>query len=37
MPEKLGFLFHHNFCPKPKIDLKDAEITPKLKQKLTDL
>ena len=37
MPEKLAFVFHHNFCLKCKADLEDAEITPKIKQKLTDL
>ena len=26
MLEKLAFMFHHNFYPRPKIDLKDADI-----------
>ena len=37
MPEKSAFVFHYNFYPKPKLDLEDAEITPDIKQKLTDL
>ena len=37
MPEKSVFVFHHNFYPKPKVDLEDAEITPEIKQKLTHL
>ena len=37
MPEKSAFVFHCNFYPKPKVDLEDAEIKPKIKQKLTDL
>ena len=36
-PEKLAFVFHYTFYPKPKVHLEDAEITPKNKQKLTDL
>ena len=36
MLEKLAFVFHHNFYPKPKVDLEDTEIPPKIKQKLTD-
>ena len=31
------FIFHYDFYAKPKVDLEDAEITPKIKQKLTDL
>ena len=27
MPRKSAFIFHHNFYPKSKIDLKDAEIS----------
>ena len=27
MPEKSAFMFHHNFYPKPNIDLKDAVIS----------
>ena len=37
MLEKLTFVFHHNFYPKPKVDLEDTEITPEIKQQLTDL
>ena len=37
MPEKLVFIFHHNFHPKTKVDLEDAEITPEIRPKLTDL
>ena len=37
MPEILVFVFHHNFYPKPKVDLEDAEITPEIKEKVTDL
>ena len=33
---KMAFAIHYNFYPKPKVDL-DAEITPKIRQKLTDL
>ena len=36
MPEQLAFIFHHNFYPKPKVNLEDAEITLKIKQKSTD-
>ena len=34
MPEKSAFIFHHNFYPKPKIDLKDAEISKETRQHL---
>ena len=27
MPEKSAFMFYHNVYPKPKIDLKDTEIS----------
>ena len=27
MSDKAAFLFHHNFYPKPKIYLKDADIS----------
>ena len=37
MPENLAFVFHHNFYPKLKVDLEDAEIRPEIKQKLIDL
>ena len=37
MPEKLAFVFHHNFYLRPKVDLDNAEITPEIRQKLTDL
>ena len=37
MPEKSAFVFHHNFYPKHEVDLEDAEIASKMKQKLTDL
>ena len=37
MPEKSAFIFHHNFYPKPKIDLKDAEISAETRQKLLTL
>ena len=30
MPEKSAFMFHHNFYPWQKIDLKDAEIFKRL-------
>ena len=34
MPEKIAFMFHNNFYPKPKIDLKDTEISQETRQKL---
>ena len=34
MPEKSASMFHHNFYPKPEIDLKDAEISGETRQKL---
>ena len=34
MPEKSAFMFPHNFYPKPKIDLRDAEISKETRQKL---
>ena len=37
MPEKSAFMFHHNFYPKPKVDLKDAEISKETRQKLQTL
>ena len=37
MSEKLAFVFHHKFYLKPKVDLDDVKITPKIKQQLTDL
>ena len=30
-------MFHHNFYPKPKIDLKDDEISEETRQKLQTL
>ena len=26
MPEKSIFMFHHNFYPRPKVDLEDGDI-----------
>ena len=37
MPEKSAFMFHHNVCPKPKIDLRDTEIPKETRQKLLTL
>ena len=37
VPEKSAFMLHHNFYPKPKIDLKDAEISQETRQKLLTL
>ena len=37
MPEKSAFMFYQNFYPKPKIDLKDADISHETRQKLLDL
>ena len=37
MPEKSAFMFHHNFYPKPKVDLEDTVITQEIRQKLLDL
>ena len=34
VPEKSNFIFHTNFNPKPKIDLRDAEISQETWQKL---
>ena len=34
IPEKSAFMFHHNFYPKPKIDLKDAKISDETQHKL---
>ena len=34
MPEKSAFMFLHNFYPKLKVDLKDAEISQETRQKL---
>ena len=33
MPEKSAFMFHHNFYPKPKVVLEDADITNLTRQK----
>ena len=33
----MAIVFHHNLYSKPKVDLEDAEITPEIRQKLTDL
>ena len=30
-------MFYHNYCPKPKIDLEDTDITQETRQKLLDL
>ena len=32
--KKSAFMFHHNFYPKPKIDLKDIDISQETGQKL---
>ena len=37
MPEKSAFMFHQDFDPKPKIDLKDAATSKKTRQKLLTL
>ena len=38
MPEKKSaFMFHHNLYLKPKVHLKDADITQEIRQKLLDL
>ena len=37
MPDKSAFMFHHNFYPKPKIDLEDTDITQETRQKLLNL
>ena len=37
MPKKSAFMFHDNFYPKRKIDLKDAEISEETRQKLQTL
>ena len=37
MPEKSAFVCHHIFYLKPKVDLEDDEITPKIKQNITHL
>ena len=34
MPEKSAFMFQHSFYPKPKIDLRNAEISQETRQKL---
>ena len=34
---KSAFMFYHNFYPKPKVDLEDADITQETRQKLLDL
>ena len=34
MPKTSAFMFHHNFYPKPNIDLKDAEISQEIRQNL---
>ena len=34
MPEKSAFMFHHNFYPKPKIDLEDTEVSQETRHKL---
>ena len=35
--QKIAFMLHHNFYPKPKIDIKDAEIPEETRQKLQTL
>ena len=37
MPEKSAFMFHHNFYPKPKVDLEETDITQEIRQKISDL
>ena len=37
MPDKSAFIFHHNFYPKPEVDLKDVDITQGTRQKLLTL
>ena len=32
MPENLACVFHHNFYPKPKVDLEVADIIPEIKR-----
>ena len=34
MSEKSAFMFHHNFCPEQKLDLKDDEISEEIRHKL---
>ena len=37
MPKVTAFMFHHNFYPKPKLDIKGTEISEETKQKLHTL
>ena len=37
MPEKSAFMFHHNFYPKPKVDLEDGGIIQETRQILLEL
>ena len=34
MPVKSAVMVHHNFTPKPRIDLEDAKISGEMKHKL---
>ena len=34
MPEHSAFTFHHNFYPKPKIDIEDAKISEEMQNRL---
>ena len=34
MSENSTFMFHHNFCPKPKTDLENAKISEETQHKL---
>ena len=37
IPEKSAFMFHYNFCLKPRVDLEDTDITQEIRQKLLDV
>ena len=37
IPKTSAFMFHHNFYPKPKMDLKYADISEETRQKLQTL
>ena len=36
IPEKSTFMLHHNSYPKLKVDLEDADISPEMRQNLSD-
>ena len=37
MSENSAFMFHHNFYPKPKVDLEYTDLTQETRQKLLDV